>query len=372
MKIFISWSGEKSKLFAKEINDLITRIIPQVKPWMSTNEIRKGDTWNQKLIDSLRKSKYGLICLTNLNQYSPWILFETGSIATSLKKSKVCPLLIDFSVSDLISPYNQYQATNSTKEDLLNLFLELNYASDQKRETSIVEEEFELHWKKFHVKMMEILEIEEKTNNLRSQNYELKAKLDSSKKELDEFKNKFQENVDSEIVYYPDVQTIAKCLSTSNYVQLFLAGGDTFYVVLKQALDSEQFKSNRHNELKIEVLLRRSSLASKDSYNRYMKLGETNDLEIEVRWYDGDFMLRGYCFDMKYGFFSYFLRDDDELTGVVNKFIKIRSIHDKTEMFIFKMYQGTFRSFFNQQSAIDPDQTPNPIIEHPGNSQNNE
>ncbi|ETR71738.1 MAG: hypothetical protein OMM_07917 [Candidatus Magnetoglobus multicellularis str. Araruama] len=78
---------------------------------------------------------------------------------------------------------------------------------------------------------------------------------------------------------------------------------------------------------------------------------EKLEIKVDVRWYDNDFMLRGYCFDDKYGFFSYFLRENEKLTGRINNFLFIDSDSSKTDAFLVNMFTRTFDSFFTMPNS---------------------
>jgi hypothetical protein len=52
MKIFISWSGNKSKNVATYLKSWIEQIIQAADPWISV-DIDKGKKWNGEIINEL-------------------------------------------------------------------------------------------------------------------------------------------------------------------------------------------------------------------------------------------------------------------------------------------------------------------------------
>lgn len=91
MKVFISWSGEKSKAVAHALREFIPDVIQSVKPWMSDADIRAGECWSNAVAKELQESSFGIICLTADNLMAPWILFEAGALAKTISETYVCP-----------------------------------------------------------------------------------------------------------------------------------------------------------------------------------------------------------------------------------------------------------------------------------------
>jgi len=124
MKIFISWSGDKSKKIAIYLKTWIEQIIQATEPWISV-DIDKGKRWNSEIISKLEESKVGIICITRNNLNSPWILFEAGALSKT-SDSYVCTFLIDLSPTDLTGPLSIFQATRFNKEDIFKLLSSIN------------------------------------------------------------------------------------------------------------------------------------------------------------------------------------------------------------------------------------------------------
>jgi hypothetical protein len=99
---------------------------------LSTEDIRAGSRWNQKISEELAHTHFGILCLTAENQNAPWVLFEAGALAKALETAFVCPYLIDLSPSDLgNSPLSQFQAKQANKEQTWELVLTINRALER-------------------------------------------------------------------------------------------------------------------------------------------------------------------------------------------------------------------------------------------------
>jgi hypothetical protein len=90
MKIFLSWSGEKSRIVASALSQWLPSLVPTTKPWMS-EQIRAGDRWESELVKELKNTDCGVLCLTAENLQSPWLNFEAGALSKAVDKSRVIP-----------------------------------------------------------------------------------------------------------------------------------------------------------------------------------------------------------------------------------------------------------------------------------------
>jgi hypothetical protein len=85
MKVFICWSGERSRQFAAATSSFLkTMFEDAVHPEIST-DIEKGAVWFDDLSDTLRQARVGLLCLTPEAIGSPWLHFEAGILAKALQ-----------------------------------------------------------------------------------------------------------------------------------------------------------------------------------------------------------------------------------------------------------------------------------------------
>jgi len=128
MKVFLSWSGERSRAIAEALREWIPNVIQAVQPWMSAEDIDKGLRWSSEVAIELEQTRFGIICLTPESLEAPWILFEAGALSKLLDKSFVCPFLFGLEPTDVKGPLIQFQATTAEKADVKKLILTINRA----------------------------------------------------------------------------------------------------------------------------------------------------------------------------------------------------------------------------------------------------
>jgi hypothetical protein len=129
MKLFISWSGVRSKAVAESLRQWIPDILQAVTPWMSAMDIDAGARWSAEIERELEETHLGILCVTKRNQVAPWLLFEAGALAKAVGKSLVCPYLVDLSTSDLKpGPLTLFQAKTAVEKDTLELVQAINRA----------------------------------------------------------------------------------------------------------------------------------------------------------------------------------------------------------------------------------------------------
>ena len=101
MKVFISWSGARSKKVALIFRDWLPTVIQAIEPFVSSEDIEKGARWNTDIAQELKESSFGLICVTKENLSAPWLNFEAGALSKTIDNTYVAPLLFDVKPSDL-------------------------------------------------------------------------------------------------------------------------------------------------------------------------------------------------------------------------------------------------------------------------------
>ncbi len=136
MRVFLSWSGERSRAVAEALRDWLPNVIQAVEPWVSASDIEKGARWSADVARELEQTQVGVICLTSDNLNAPWILFETGALSKTLDNTFVCPYLLDITPTEVKAPLAQFQLTVAQKEDTRKLVHTINRAQ---RETALPE-----------------------------------------------------------------------------------------------------------------------------------------------------------------------------------------------------------------------------------------
>ena len=149
MKVFISWSGERSKAVAEALRYWLPKVIQALEPWMSADDIEKGTRWRSGIATELEQSSVGIICLTRENLDSTWIHFEAGALSKQQQNTYVCTLLFDLEPTDIREPLAQFQATKAEKSDLRKLVSTINNTlGDVKLPESELAESFDIWWTK--------------------------------------------------------------------------------------------------------------------------------------------------------------------------------------------------------------------------------
>lgn len=149
MRVFLSWSGERSKRVSLLLKEWLSCVIQSVHPWVSSKDIDRGSLWFTEISQQLGETSVGVICLTQDNKEKPWILFEAGALAKGLNSSRVCTLLIDLEPKDIGDPLAQFNHTLPTKDGLFDLLRTLNSAADSPLEDKVLERAFETYWPQF-------------------------------------------------------------------------------------------------------------------------------------------------------------------------------------------------------------------------------
>ncbi|MDF2505604.1 hypothetical protein [Clostridium sp.] len=157
MKIFLSWSKERSKQVALFLHDWLQCVLQSSEPWMSDVDIDRGSLWTNDINGNLNISAAGIICLTKSNLNEPWILFEAGALSKGLESSRVCCLLIDLQPTDISGPLSQFNHTLPDKSNIRKLIFTLNERSDKKLNQEILNKVFEMNWPTFEINLTKII-----------------------------------------------------------------------------------------------------------------------------------------------------------------------------------------------------------------------
>lgn len=155
MKIFLSWSGKRSRAVAEALNEWIPQIIQAVEPWMSP-DIEKGKRWSSEISGQLEECRVGVICLTKENLESPWLCFEAGALSKT-GDAFTCTLLLDVKPSDVQPPLGTFQHTVVEKEDIRKLFHTINHAVRQHGATALVDDRLDKVFDRFWPDMESVL-----------------------------------------------------------------------------------------------------------------------------------------------------------------------------------------------------------------------
>ncbi|MFG1394550.1 toll/interleukin-1 receptor domain-containing protein, partial [Xanthobacter agilis] len=169
MKVFISWSGKRSKALAVSIKEWLPLVLQYAKPWVSDKDISAGDRWAQAIAGELDSSKFGILCITPENINSEWILFEAGALSKSMLDAKVIPLLFGLELSDLSGPLSQFQALKVDQQGMLGVAKAINAVAENKAVDTTVEQLVPALWGQLQQKLDAIPDKEISAKHMRPQ-----------------------------------------------------------------------------------------------------------------------------------------------------------------------------------------------------------
>jgi len=162
MKVFLSWSGKRSRFVAEALRGWLPRVIQSLRPWMSDEDIAAGSRWLLDVSGQLADAKVGILCVTPENQGNPWLVFEAGALSKTLDQPFVCPLLFDLGPAQLTGPLAQFQALTLDRAGVLRVLQNLNNVlGHEALSQKDLEEIFEVWWPKLEQRLAEIPPIDQ-------------------------------------------------------------------------------------------------------------------------------------------------------------------------------------------------------------------
>lgn len=130
MKVFISWSGTRSKLAASAFRDYCDACLPGIDCFMSDVEITSGERWQDAVAKGLEEASTGVVFVTPENKEKPWILFESGALSKQVTNA-VHIVRFDLQPEQLPRPLSQFQSPECSVEgfdDVLNAIWKDGYS----------------------------------------------------------------------------------------------------------------------------------------------------------------------------------------------------------------------------------------------------
>jgi predicted nucleotide-binding protein len=147
MKVFLSWSGDRSHEIAKALHGWLPLTLQAIQPWLSSSDVEAGTRWSSELEFQLQQTRFGIICLTPENLNARWLYYEAGALSKSLESAYVCPYLFGFSPTELTGPLVQFQAVTADERGTLALLKTLNRAlGENSLNDSALEQTFLMWW----------------------------------------------------------------------------------------------------------------------------------------------------------------------------------------------------------------------------------
>lgn len=169
--VFISWSGNRSRLVAQALYEWLPMVLQAAKPWMSESDIDKGSRSLREISKALAGAKFGISCLTPENLQAPWLLYEAGALSKAVEEHARLwtYLFAGLRPEDVTGPLSQFQATRANRDDTQKLLQSINRAlSATPVPDNALEVLFEAMWPKLEEQLRGIPEPQQQTSTKRS------------------------------------------------------------------------------------------------------------------------------------------------------------------------------------------------------------
>ena len=155
MKVFLSWSGDRSRLVATALNSWLPYVLNDVSPFVSSN-IDAGARWQAEIENELAETNFGIICVTAENQHAPWLNFEAGALAKTVCPSRVIPFAINLRPAEIANPLGQFQSQKMDQEGLGKIASTINRALPKPLPTDHIDKAIDTWWPEFEKYIQEI------------------------------------------------------------------------------------------------------------------------------------------------------------------------------------------------------------------------
>lgn len=157
MKIFLTWSGTRSREVAQLLYDWLPQVIQAIEPQFSPH-LEKGAKWITQLDEWLEETSFGIAILTPENLRSEWLHYEVGALSKQTADARVCTFLIGLTPSDVALPLSKFQHTGMEKADIFKLVSDINrYLATLSGGNALTDERlkkaFETGWNEFDQKL---------------------------------------------------------------------------------------------------------------------------------------------------------------------------------------------------------------------------
>lgn len=169
MKVFISWSGNKSHKVGLVFREWLPSVIQSLEPYVSSEDIDKGARWSTDIAKELEDSTFGILCVTKENLHAPWLSFEAGALSKTMDKSFVTPFLFDIKRSEVNGPILQFQSTIFEKDDIKKLIHTLNKACGESGiSEAMLDRAFEVWYPTLESELNGLKEIDDENNEAKA------------------------------------------------------------------------------------------------------------------------------------------------------------------------------------------------------------
>lgn len=132
-KVFLSWSGERSKKMGIFLKDWLESIFPSTEIFFS-EDIAKGSRGLDAISNALNECNIGIFLITPENKSNQWINYEAGAISKNIANSHIFTLILDDSLTPSeLGPLSLFQATHITESQINKFLWSFNEALDSQK-----------------------------------------------------------------------------------------------------------------------------------------------------------------------------------------------------------------------------------------------
>jgi len=161
IRLFLSWSGNRSKELASIFKKYITDLFPDSDIYYSGDEIRGGEKWRTNIESGLNNRNFSIIFLTESNLQSKWIYFEAGALSKSLPTTKIQPFLYGLKVGSISEPLSSYQARELDRNSILQTLYDINSLNIHPVSQDILDRNFNRLWSEMEEDLKRVSEIDD-------------------------------------------------------------------------------------------------------------------------------------------------------------------------------------------------------------------
>lgn len=135
MKVFISWSQDIGKSLAPILKEKFEYFFnDEIEFWVSSMDITAGGFFSTEIIETLKESDMGIVCLDKSNYRQSWLYFEAGFIygnnydSSSRKNPIIFPIIFDNTKVKSFegTPFQHLQLKYFNEENIKNMLETIN------------------------------------------------------------------------------------------------------------------------------------------------------------------------------------------------------------------------------------------------------
>jgi hypothetical protein len=158
LKVFISWSGDRSEVVASALYEWLPMVIQNVDPQFS-RENEKGTFWQSGIRKALT-TDFGILCLTPENLSTPWVHFEAGSLAKHEEGRVWTLLLCGLEYGAVTPPLSLLHHTLPDEGDVFKMLESINKAcGSASLKLDVLRKVFDKNWPDLKVAFVKAAEM---------------------------------------------------------------------------------------------------------------------------------------------------------------------------------------------------------------------